>query len=340
MKAMFIDTPGQVSIKELPMPVPKKGEALLKVLYGGICGSDLGSYRGTFAYFSYPRTPGHEFSAEIIEIEPNDKGLEKGMIVTCNPYFNCTECYSCQRGLVNCCTTNQTMGVQREGAFAEYITMPIERIYDGKGLSPKTLALIEPFCISYHGVSRANIKPGDRVLVLGAGTIGVLAAVAAKSRGARVYVADVAEKKLQFAMDSFGLEGTLLNDSPEHFLEQVEAVTGGDGFDVTIEAVGLPSTFQNCIDAAAFGGNVVLIGIGKKNLDFNFTTIQKKELNVFGSRNALKADFLELIDLVKAGGVDLEKIVTNVYKFADAPEAFAEFDRRAGEMLKVVLDFT
>ena len=95
---MFIDTPGQVSIKELPMPVPKKGEALLKVLYGGICGSDLGSYRGTFAYFSYPRTPGHEFSAEIIEIAPNDKGLEKGMIVTCNPYFNCTECYSCQRG--------------------------------------------------------------------------------------------------------------------------------------------------------------------------------------------------------------------------------------------------
>ena len=109
---------------------------------------------------------------------------------------------------------------------------------------------------------------------------------------------------------------------------------------MTIEAVGLPSTFQNCIDAAAFGGNVVLIGIGKKNLDFNFTTIQKKELNVFGSRNALKADFLELIDLVKAGGVDLEKIVTNVYRFADAPEAFAEFDRRAGEMLKVVLDFT
>lgn len=194
MKAMFIDTPGQVSIKELPMPVPKRGEALLKVLYGGICGSDLGSYRGTFAYFSYPRTPGHEFSAEIVEIEPNDRGLEKGMIVTCNPYFNCTQCYSCQRGLVNCCTTNQTMGVQREGAFAEYITMPIERIYDGKGLSPKTLAPIEPFCISYHGVTRANTTKGDKVLIIGAGTIGVLAAVAAKSLGAEVTICDVAPK--------------------------------------------------------------------------------------------------------------------------------------------------
>ena len=340
MKAICIEKPGKVVLKEIEKPVRKPGEALLKLLYGGICGSDLGSYRGANAYVSYPRIPGHEFSAEIVEIDENEEGLKPGMIVTCNPYFNCGTCYSCRRGLVNACTGNETMGVQREGAFAEYITMPVERIYDGKGLDPKVLTLIEPFCISYHGVSRANIKPGDRVLVLGAGTIGVLAAVAAKAKGARVYVADVAEKKLQFAMDSFGLEGTLLNDSPEHFLEQVEAVTGGDGFDVTIEAVGLPSTFQNCIDAAAFGGNVVLIGIGKKNLDFNFTTIQKKELNVFGSRNALKADFLELIDLVKAGGVDLEKIVTNVYKFADAPEAFAEFDRRAGEMLKVVLDFT
>lgn len=194
MKSIVINKPGDVSVIEMEKPVPKKGEALLKLLYGGVCGSDLGSYRGTFAYVSYPRIPGHEFSAEIIEIEENDKGLEPGMIVTCNPYFNCTECYSCKRGLVNCCTTNQTMGVQREGAFSEYITMPIERIYDGKGLPPKTLALIEPFCISYHGVSRADVQMGDKVLVIGAGTIGVLAAVAAKAKGAEVYISDVSEK--------------------------------------------------------------------------------------------------------------------------------------------------
>lgn len=340
MKSIVINRPGEVIFREDPMPVAKEGEALLKILYGGICGSDLGSYRGTYAYFDYPRIPGHEFSAEIMEVGENDYGLKKGMIVTCNPYFNCTSCYSCRRGLVNCCTTNQTMGCQRDGAFSEYVAMPLERIYDGKGLPAKTLALIEPFCISYHGVARADVKEKDRVLVVGTGTIGVLAAVAAKARGARVWIADIAEKKLAYALETFGLDGAILNDSEEHFAEQVEAATCGDGFDVTIEAVGLPSTFQNCIDAAAFGGNVVLIGIGKKNLDFNFTMIQKKELNVFGSRNALKKDFLELIDLVKAGGIDLEKIVTNVYRFKDAPEAFAAFDRGAGEMLKVVLDFT
>ncbi|MBE6905808.1 MAG: zinc-binding alcohol dehydrogenase family protein [Ruminococcaceae bacterium] len=339
MKAIFIEEPGKVILREIEKPVPKKGEALLKLLYGGICGSDLGSYRGTFAYFSYPRIPGHEFSAEIIEIGPNEQGFKPGMIVTCNPYFNCGHCYSCRRGLVNCCTDNQTMGVQREGAFAEYITMPVERLCDGKGLPAKTLALIEPFCISYHGVSRAKVKAGEKVLVIGAGTIGVLAAVAAKQQGALVYISDVAQGKLEYAKQ-FGIDGTLLNDSAEHFAQQVKDITNGDGFDVTIEAVGLPSTFQNCIDAAAFGGRVVLIGVGKKNLDFNFTLLQKKELNVFGSRNAKTKDFIELIDMVKQGNVPLEKIVTNVYPFEDAAIAFSEFDKNAGSMLKVVLDFT
>lgn len=341
MKAICIKEPGQVVIQDMEMPVRKPGEALLKLLYGGICGSDLGSYRGANAYVSYPRVPGHEFSAEIIEIDENDKGLKPGMIVTCNPYFNCGSCYSCKRGLVNACTDNQTMGVQREGAFAEYITMPIERIYDGKGLDPKVLALIEPFCISYHGVSRADVKPGERVLVVGAGTIGVLAAVAAKAKGAEVTICDVAPDKLDYAFQTFGLDHKLLNASPEAFEKGVAELTHGDGFDVTIEAVGLPNTFQNCLDAACFGARVVLIGVSKRNIDdFFFTIIQKKELNIYGSRNAMKKDFLELIDLVKAGGVALDKIVTNTYKWTDAPKAFADFAANAGKMLKVVIDFT
>lgn len=276
MKTIIINKPGEVEIIEQTMPVRKQGEALLKILYGGICGSDLGTYRGTFAYASYPRIPGHEFSAEIIEIGDNDRNLKPGMIVTCNPYFNCGHCYSCQRGLVNCCTSNETMGAQRDGAFSEYITMPIERIYDGKGLSAKTLALIEPFCISYHGISRANIQPNDKVLVIGAGTIGVLAAVAAKAKGAKVYISDVAENKMNYAIETFGLDGGILNDSPENFIKRVEEITNGNYFDVTIEAVGLPSTFQACIDAAAFGARMVQIGVGKRTHEFDFTLLQKK----------------------------------------------------------------
>lgn len=338
MKSIVIREPGEVEIRESEIPELKKGEALLKILYGGICGSDLTSYKGGNAYVSYPRIPGHEFSAEIIEIEDNDKNLKKGMIVTCNPYFNCNECYSCKRGLVNCCTTNQTMGVQREGAFSNYITMPIERIIDGKGIPAKTLALIEPFCISYHGIQRSDVKQNDKVLIIGAGTIGVLAAVAAKTKGAKVYVSDISSQKLEFAK-TFGIDGIILNDSEESFAQQVNAITNGDGFDITVEAVGLPSTFQNCIDSAAFGGKVVLIGVSKQNLDFNFTLIQKKELNVMGSRNALTRDFENLIDIVKRGEIDLDRIITNSYKMEEAAQAFEDFSKNAASMLKVMFEF-
>ena len=339
MKAVYINAPGEVEVREISMPVRKKGEALLKIAYGGICGSDLGSYKGTFAYFDYPRIPGHEFSAEIVEIDENDLGLTQGMVVTCNPYFNCGDCYSCERGIVNACMDNQTMGCQRDGAFCEYITMPIERIYDGKGLDPKVLAIIEPFCISYHGVSQVKVHAGDKVLIVGAGTIGILAALAAKKKGAIVYMSDISDGKLKMA-EEFGIDGTILNDDEARFEQKVSDITNGNGFDITIEAVGCPSTFQNCIDATCFGGKMVLIGVGKQNLDFNFTLIQKKELQVFGSRNALKKDFTELIELVKEDSADLEKIITHTYDFMEAPKAFHDFANSKGDILKIIIDFS
>jgi len=337
-KCIVIKEPGKIEFIEKEVPSIKKGEALLKVIYGGICGSDLGIYRGTFAYASYPRIPGHEFSAKIVEISKNDRGLKEGMIVTANPYFNCGKCYSCRRGLVNCCIRNQTLGVQRDGVFAQYVKMPIERIYDGKGLSAKNLALIEPFSISFHGVKRANIKPRDKVLIMGAGTIGVLAMISAKQLGAEVFISDIAQEKLDYAV-KIGADGVILNKDPEVFKDEVNEITEGDGFDVAIEAVGLPSTFQNCIDAVAFGGRIVLIGIGNTNLDFNFTLIQKKELNIYGSRNALKEDFDQLINLIGEGKINLEKLISNVYSANDAKKAFDEFDKRSGNMLKVLLRF-
>lgn len=338
MKAITIVAPGQVEIRDIERPVAGPGEALLRPLFGGICGSDLGSYRGTFAYMSYPRVPGHEFSAEIVEIGENDRGFKVGDIVTANPYFNCGKCYSCKHGLVNACMSNQTMGVQREGGFAEVMLMPVSRIIDGKGLPPKILALIEPFCIGYHGIQRAGVKAGDKVLVVGAGTIGVLAAIAAKSRGADVWICDVAAPKLEYAM-RFGFNGKILNTGAEAFATAVREITDGNGFDVTVECVGLPSTLQNCLDAACFGGRVAVIGVGKHNIDLDFTIIQKKELNIFGSRNALTRDFEELIDIVKNQGLKLDDVITNVYPFEDAAKAFEDFDKNAASMLKVMIEF-
>jgi 2-desacetyl-2-hydroxyethyl bacteriochlorophyllide A dehydrogenase len=338
MKAITIVKPGQVEIREVEKPVIGKDEALLKPLYGGICGSDLNSFRGSNAYLTYPRIPGHEFSAEIVEIGENDRGFKPGDVVTANPYFNCGQCYSCKKGLVNACMSNQTMGVQREGGFSEYMAMPISRLIDGKGLDAKTLALIEPFCIGYHGIQRAGVKDGDRVLVVGAGTIGVLAAIAAKSRGAKVWICDVAPKKLEYAL-RFGLDGTILNDGPDALTKAVNEITDGNGFDVTVECVGLPSTFQNCLDAACFGGRVSVIGVGKHNIDLDFTIIQKKELNIYGSRNAMTRDFEELIDTVKSQNLELDGVVTNVYDFENAVQAFEDFSANANNMLKVMIKF-
>lgn len=339
MKTVIIDEPYHASLIEEELPVLKEGEALLRILYGGICGSDLGTYRGTFAYASYPRVPGHEFSAEVIDVLSNEKtAIKKGMIVVANPYYNCGTCYSCQRGLVNACENNQTLGAQRDGVFREYITMPLERIYDGQSVDPKALALVEPYCISLHGIKRANVKQNDRVLIIGAGTIGQMALIAALKLGAIVYIADISQKKLDYAL-SLGCHGVILNQNAEHFINEVQAITEHQGFDVTIEAVGLPSTFQNAIDAACYGGRVVVIGVGKKNVDFNFTIIQKKELSIFGSRNAMKKDFLETIQDLKNQKLDLIPLITHEYDLDHAQNAFADFNQHQGEMLKVMIQF-
>ena len=216
--------------------------------------------------------------------------------------------------------------------------MPGNRLIDGKGLPPKTLALIEPFCIGYHGIQRAGVKAGDKVLVVGAGTIGVLAAIAAKSRGAEVWICDVAPKKLEYAM-KFGLEGTILNTGAEAFDKAWRDITDNNGFDVTVECVGLPSTFQNCLDAACFGARVAVIGVGKHNIDLDFTIIQKKELNIYGSRNAMTRDFVELIDVVRSQNLKIDDVITNIYPFDKAAQAFEDFDKNAGSMLKVMIEF-
>jgi len=339
MDSIVITEPFQAATLQHPIPRPQKGEALLKMLVGGICGSDLASYRGQSAYVSYPRIIGHEFAAQVVEVEDNEYGIRPGMVVTGNPYFNCGECYSCRRGYVNACVHNETMGVQREGAFSEYFTMPIERLYDGQGIPPRALALIEPFCISYHGISRADVKPGDKVLVVGAGAIGILAAVAARSYGAKAYITDVAADKVELAVRDFNLDGGFVNNSPEALENFKQEITGGDGFDVTVEAVGAPSTFLDCVHAAASRGQVVVIGVAKHSVDFNYLELQRKELNMFGSRGATKADFAATMKLVKEGFVDLTRLISRVYSSKDADTAFQDLHQHSAAIVKAEFEF-
>ena len=336
MKAIVIPSPNEIEIREIPMPLVKEGEALLKVKYVGICGADVASFTGNQPFTTYPRIPGHEFSAEIVEIPENDKGLKVGDIVTCNPYFNCGECYSCGRGFVNCCTDNQTMGVQRDGAFCEYISMPVERIYSGMGLSAKELALVEPFSISRHAISRATIKKSDTVLVIGAGPIGLFALLAAKPECKKIVVADILDNRLQLALD-YGADA-VVNTKNQSLEEFTAEFTEGRGFDVCIEACGAPETFLGCIENAAFAGNIILIGNGKRETSFVHSIILKKELNVFGSRNALKDDFVNNIQAIASGEADVMKMVSGIYDMENALDAFKALANNDGTLAKLLIN--
>lgn len=338
MKAIEITKPFEIKFIDREMPVLKDNEALLKVLYCGICGADVASFTGNQPFTTYPRIPGHEFSARIVEIPENDRGLKKGDIVTCNPYFNCGECYSCRRGIVNACTDNQTMGVQRDGSFQEYITMPIERIIDGKGLSAQQLALIEPFSISNHALSRAKVNVGDNLLIMGAGPIGLFALLKAKAIGANVAVADMLESRLVLA-EEYGAD-LVINVKEKNLDDECKKFTDGNGFDVCVEACGAPETFLNCIDNSAHGANIILIGNGKRETTFVHSIILKKELNIFGSRNAFTKDFEELIDLVKAEKVNPLKMISGIYDAENAAAAFDSLAHNDGSLAKLLIKFS
>lgn len=336
MKTILIKKPGEIEVCDTPMPKVQPQEALLKIEYCGICGADVASYTGNQPFTTYPRIPGHEFSATIVEIPENKYGLKVGDVVTANPYFNCGTCYSCERGFVNCCTDNQTMGVQRDGSFCEYVAMPIDRIIPGMGLSAKELALIEPFSISYHALSRSHIEPTDKVLIVGAGPIGLFALISAKLRGATVYVSDRLAGRLETALE-YGADG-IIDVSKKDLMEAMEEITEGKGFDVCVEACGLSDTFLNCIDAVAFAGDVILIGNGKKETTFLHSVLLKKELNVYGSRNAYTKDFKALIKLVAGGKVDVLKMVSAVYSMEDAHKAFEALVHNDGSLKKVLIE--
>lgn len=338
MKAIEITKPFEIKIIDKDIPAAKDGEALLKVLYCGICGADVASFTGNQPFTTYPRIPGHEFSAQIVEIGENDRGLKKGDVVTCNPYFNCGECYACKRGIVNACTENQTMGVQRDGSFQEYITMPVERIIDGKGLSAQQLALIEPFSISNHALSRAEVKQGDNLLIMGAGPIGLFALLKAKAMGASVAIADMLGSRLALAKE-YGAD-LIINVKENDLQRECSTFTNGNGFDVCVEACGAPETFLNCIDNCAHGANIILIGNGKRETTFLHSIILKKELNLFGSRNAFTKDFEELIDLVKREKVNPLKMISGVYDVDDAKLAFDALTHNDGSLAKLLIKFS
>lgn len=336
MKAISMPAPGQVEAIDLPEPHVGPEDVLVEVGYVGLCGSDLGMYRGTFAIGTYPRIPGHEVSGTIVTRgEHVPDSIREGSRVTLWPYTECGHCPACRVGRTNCCQFNQTLGLQRDGAMAERFAIHYSKVFASDVLTLKELALVEPMSVGYHAANRGQVSEVDTVLVIGSGTIGLGAIAASARKGATVIVADIDNDKLQLAAH-FGAMYTI-NSTEQDLLAETARLTHGEGVNVAIEAVGLSQTFRQAVDAVCYAGRVVYIGYAKNEVCYDTTNFVRKELDIRGSRNALRA-FPAVIQMLAGRQQPFEELITRIYPSAQTEQAFRNWDADPGSFTKILVD--
>ena len=331
MKAFRMEGPGVAAVAEVPDVVAQAGEALLRVKMVGMCGTDLNTFRGRNAMVAFPRVPGHEVAAEVVE---GGGDLVAGTQVTISPYTNCGRCPSCRRGRVNACQFNETMGVQRDGAMTEYICVPVEKLYAAT-LSIKELCLVEPLTVGFHAAARGRVTAEDMVAVFGCGGVGLGAIASAAFRGAATIAIDMDDAKLEIARKAGAKH--LIHSKNEDLHERLAEITGGHGPDVMIEAIGLPQTFRAAVEEVAFTGRVVYIGYAKEPVAYETRLFVQKELDILGSRNAQPEDFREVIRMLEAGRFPVEDAVSAVVPMEEAARMLGEWSDAPGKFTKIMV---
>ncbi len=334
MKALVLKEPGQAEIRSIPEPVVTPSSLLLKVRMVGFCGSDLNSFRGRNPLVSFPRIPGHEVSASIVDGSRLNPALAAGVNVTLSPYTSCGKCASCRRGRPNACQFNQTLGVQRDGAATEYIVVPSERIYPAK-LTLKELCLVEPLTVGFHAVARGRVTAEDTVAILGCGGVGLGAVAASGFRGAKTIGVDMDDEKLNTARAAGATHS--INTAREDLHQRLAELTDGRGPDVVIEAIGLPQTFRAAVEEVAFTGRVVYIGYAKEPVSYETRLFVQKELDILGSRNALPEDFRDVIRMLEEHRFPVEDAVSSIVTMNEAPQALAAWSENPSRVKKIMM---
>jgi threonine dehydrogenase-like Zn-dependent dehydrogenase len=304
---------------------------LLQVRMVGFCGSDLNSFRGLNPLVSYPRILGHEVCATVVQ---GDTEIAAGTDVAVLPYSNCGRCAACRRGRPNACKYNETLGVQRDGALAEYIAVPREKLYQAR-LTPKQLCLVEPLTVGFHAVARGRVAPEDIVAIFGCGGVGLGAVAAASLRGAHTIGVDVDDKKLELARMAGSAQ--IINSARESLHHRLLELTDGRGPDVVIEAVGTPGTFTAAVEEVAFTGRVVYIGYAKEAVSYQTRLFVQKELDVLGSRNAQPDDFRAVIGLLEARKFPVDQVVSLIVGLYEAPDALRSWSENPSRFQKILV---
>ncbi|HMR81909.1 MAG TPA: zinc-binding alcohol dehydrogenase family protein [Niabella sp.] len=335
MRTLICASPGLLEYGNMPVPEPEKDCAIIKIKRIGICGTDLHAYEGTQPFFNYPRILGHELSGELISFD-NAPGFEKGEAVSLIPYFSCGTCIACRRSRPNCCADIKVFGVHIDGGMKEYISVPSKYLLHGEGLSFDELALVEPLAIGAHGVRRADVAPGDFVLIIGAGPIGLGTMEFARIAGAKVIALDVNEQRLQFCKENLEVHAAV-NALDKDVAGQLKEITGGDMPTSVIDATGNLRAINNAIHYLAHGGNYVLIGLQKEPFSFSHPEFHKRESTLMSSRNATRDDFEHVIKSMKAGRVNPKTYITHTVDFDEVKKSFESWlDPKTGVIKAMV----
>lgn len=337
MKAYQLSGPGQAAFIDVSEPRMRPDEVLLRVRRVGMCGSDLSAYRGTSSMVRYPVVPGHEISAEVLDIGAESAdGLEVGDLVTVLPYFSCGRCGACKAGRANACQFNETLGVQRPGALCEFISVPRSHVVTlSPCLSTEEAALIEPLSVGFHLANRSGVSQGEHVAVFGCGAVGLGAVAASSYKGARVTAVDIARPKLDMARRFGAVSG--INSAVEDPVTLLLADTGREGVDVAIECVGQPATFLQALESVRFAGRVGIVSYSTKEVSFNTKLIVAKELDLHGSRNA-RDEFAEVQGMLLTSGVPFIEMITETVPFPDVTSALHRWSASPESFTKIMVE--
>ncbi len=326
MRAMRLERYNEpLVLREFPPPRPGPGEVLVKVVACGVCRTDVKILRGEIPppIVSLPHTPGHEPAGEVVAVGSGVQGVNAGARVVVYFYINCGHCEMCRKGRGNICFDIKRLGFELPGAYADYLLVPADHVVPIGELDYQLAAVLpDAVAVPYHAIRRqARVEPGQDVLIVGVGGLGVHAIQIAKLEGARVIAADVDEERLDLARRLGADE--VVNAGVGDPGGQVKRLTDGVGADAVIEIVGTPETLAWTLPATKRGGRLIIVGYAPgRPWPLDTMAMHYNEWEVIGSRVSTKAELAEVVSLVQAG--KLKPVITRAFSLEEANEALAE----------------
>ncbi|MEQ8472839.1 MAG: zinc-binding alcohol dehydrogenase family protein [Marinoscillum sp.] len=338
MKRLILNTPGDLQLIEVEKDEHlEQDQALVKVHRVGVCGTDIHAFGGNQPFFSYPRVLGHELGLEVIKVGAGVTNVKVGDKCSLEPYFNTQEGQAVRNGKPNCGEYISVFGVHADGGMQEFAKVPARYLHSSAKLSYDQLALVETLAIGYHAVQRADTKRSDKVLVIGAGPIGLATMQFTKVLGAQTVVMDVNQDRLDFCVDKMGVDGTInvLKEQPE---ERLKTLFDGDLPTIVFDATGNPKSMMSAFQYPSHGGKLVFIGLFQGDVNFHDPLFHKKELTLYASRNAMSVDFDEIIKLIEDGKVDTNPWITHRAPMDQVPEVFASWTKPETKVIKAMIE--